>query len=174
MHITDVIIIIMIVRAFVCCWRNSPQWIRTSSFTRSLDHTQRRATVCRTSLEGWSARSRHIYLTTHNNHNRHISMPPVGFEPTISAGKRPQTCCLDRHYQSVGTETQCVFCDGGDPSCSLMFLRVVIIRCKESFETVYVELKSSAGTATLGILNTAQLLIPTHAHFHWLKFIKNI
>jgi len=29
-------------------------------------------------------------LTTHDTHNRQISMPPVGFEPTISAGERPQ------------------------------------------------------------------------------------
>jgi len=98
MHITDVIIIIMIIRAFACCWRSSPQWVRASSFTRFLDHTQRRTTVCRTSLEGWSARRRHIYLTTHNNHNRQTSMHPVGFEPTISAAQRPQTCSLDRHF----------------------------------------------------------------------------
>jgi len=31
----------------------------------------------------------YLYLTTHNTHNRKTSMPPVGFEPTISAGKRP-------------------------------------------------------------------------------------
>ena len=31
-----------------------------------------------------------LYLTTHDTHNRQISMPPVGFEPTISAGERPQ------------------------------------------------------------------------------------
>ena len=32
-------------------WRNSPQWARASSFTRFLDHTQRRATVGRTPLD---------------------------------------------------------------------------------------------------------------------------
>jgi hypothetical protein len=30
-------------------------------------------------------------LTLHNPHNRQTSMSPVGFEPTISAGERPQT-----------------------------------------------------------------------------------
>ena len=35
-------------------------------------------------------------LTTHDNHNRQTSTPPVGFEPTISAGERPQTYALDR------------------------------------------------------------------------------
>jgi hypothetical protein len=31
-------------------------------------------------------------VTTHDTHNRQISMPPVGFEPTISADERPQEC----------------------------------------------------------------------------------
>jgi len=54
-----------------------------------LDHTQRCTTVGRTPLDEWSARRRDLYLTTHDTHNRQISMPPVGFEPTISAGERP-------------------------------------------------------------------------------------
>ena len=29
-------------------------------------------------------------------------MPPVGFEPTISAGERPQTCALDRAATGTG------------------------------------------------------------------------
>jgi len=43
-----------------------------------LDHTQRRTTVGRTPLDEWSARRRDLYLTTHNTHNRQISMPPGG------------------------------------------------------------------------------------------------
>ena len=43
-----------------------------------LDHTQRRTTVGRTPLDEWSARRRVLYLTTHDTHNRQISMPPVG------------------------------------------------------------------------------------------------
>ena len=58
--------------------RNSPQWARASSFMRFLDHTQRRTTFGRTPLDEWSARRRDLYLTTHNNHNRQISMPPGG------------------------------------------------------------------------------------------------
>ena len=54
-----------------------------------LDHTQRRTTVGRTPMDEWSVRRRDLYLTTHDTHNRQISMPPVGFEPTISAGERP-------------------------------------------------------------------------------------
>jgi hypothetical protein len=55
---------------FICFWCDSPQWARASSFTRFLDHTQRRTTVGRTPLDEWSARRRDLYLTTHNTHNR--------------------------------------------------------------------------------------------------------
>jgi hypothetical protein len=39
----------------------------------------------------------HTTLKTDN-----ISMPPVGFESTISAGKRPQTYALDRAATATG------------------------------------------------------------------------
>ena len=78
-----------------------PQWARASSFTRLLDHTQRRTTVGKTPLDERSARRRHLYLT-HNTHNRQTSMPPVGFEPTISAVERPQTYALDRAGTGTG------------------------------------------------------------------------
>ena len=32
-------------------------------------------------------------------------MPPVGFEPTISAGERPQTYALERAATGTGTTT---------------------------------------------------------------------
>ena len=53
-------------------------------------------------LDEWSARRRDLYLTTHNTHNRQTFMPPVGFEPTISAGERPQTYALDRAATGTG------------------------------------------------------------------------
>jgi hypothetical protein len=56
-------------------------------FLMFLDHTQQRNTVGRTPLDEWSARHRDLYLTTHDPHNRQISMPLVRFEPTISAGE---------------------------------------------------------------------------------------
>jgi len=74
---------------FVCYWRDSPQWARVSSFTRFLDHIQRRITVGMTPLDEWSARRRDLYLTTHNNHYTQTPMLPVRFEPTISAGEWP-------------------------------------------------------------------------------------
>jgi hypothetical protein len=54
-----------------------------------LDHTQRRTTVGRTPLDERSACRRDLYLTTHDTHNRQITMPLVGVEPTISAGEWP-------------------------------------------------------------------------------------
>ena len=66
---------------FLCLFvfgATAPQWARASSFTRILDHTQRRATVGRTPLDEWSVRRTDLYLTTHNTHNRRTSMPPGG------------------------------------------------------------------------------------------------
>ena len=42
-------------------------------------------------------------------------MPPVGFEPTISAGERPQTYALDRAATGTGlllyiTQHKFIFC----------------------------------------------------------------
>ena len=47
-------------------------------FLMFLDHTQRRSTVGRAPLDEWSARRRDFYLTTHDTHNRQISIPPGG------------------------------------------------------------------------------------------------
>jgi hypothetical protein len=60
-------------------------------FLMFLDHTQGRTTVGRTPLDERSACRRDLYLTAHDTHNRQISMPPVGFEPTILAGERSLT-----------------------------------------------------------------------------------
>jgi hypothetical protein len=56
-------------------------------FLMFLDHT-RRSTVGRTPLDERSVRRKDLYLTTHDTHNRQISMPPVEFKPTI-AGRSP-------------------------------------------------------------------------------------
>ena len=90
---------------FFFLWRCDPTRVMANSFLMFLDHTQRRTTVGRTALDEWSARRRDLYLTTHNTHNRQTSMPPVGFEPTISAGDRTQTYALDRAATGTGTIT---------------------------------------------------------------------
>ena len=61
-------------------WHCDPMRAMAFSFTRFLDHTQRRTTVGRTPLDEWSARRRErdLYPTTHNNHNRQTSMPLCG------------------------------------------------------------------------------------------------
>jgi hypothetical protein len=81
---------------FTIILAHQPPGARASSFTMFLDHTQRRNTVGRTPLDEWSARRRDLYLATYNTHNRQISMPPVGFEPIISASAGPFTYTLDR------------------------------------------------------------------------------
>jgi len=73
-----------------------------STFTKFLDHIQRRTTVGRTPLDEGSARRRDLYLTAYNTHNRQTSILPVGFEPTIPASERPQTYTLDRTATGTG------------------------------------------------------------------------
>ena len=85
-------------------WCCGPTGAKTSSFLSFLDHAQRHITVGRTPLDEGSARRRDLYLTTHNTHNRQKSMPPVGFEPKIAAGERPQTYALDRAATGTGRE----------------------------------------------------------------------
>ena len=70
-------------------------------FLMFLDQTQRRSTIGRTPLDEWSARRRDLYLTAHDTHNRQISMPPVGFEPKISAGERQEASPLLRLWVQI-------------------------------------------------------------------------
>ena len=87
---------------FFFLWRCDPTRVMASSFLRFLDYTQRRTIFGRTPLDEWSARRRDLYLTTHSTHTRQTSMPPVGFEPTISAVERPQTYALDHAATGTG------------------------------------------------------------------------
>ena len=72
----------------------------TSSFKRFLDYTELRTTLGRTSLDECLARRRDLYLTTHNTQTD--THAPVGFEPTISVGERPQAYSLDRAATGTG------------------------------------------------------------------------
>ena len=91
-----------ILHFFLPLWRCGPTQSMASSFLRFLDHTQWHTTVSKTPLDAWSARRRDLYLITRNTHNRETSMPPVGFEPIIPAGKRSYTCALDRTATGTG------------------------------------------------------------------------
>jgi hypothetical protein len=64
-------------------------------------------TFDRTLLAEWSARHKELYLTTHNTHNRQISLPPAKFEPAISARERPQIHALDRPVTGIGVYWHC-------------------------------------------------------------------
>jgi len=79
---------------------------------RFLDHTEQHTTVGRTPMDEWSAHCRDLYLTTSNTHIRQTSMPQVGFEGTISAGKWPQTYTLDHTI----TATACIHITPPPPS----------------------------------------------------------
>ena len=60
-----------------------PQWAWASSFTRFLDHTQRRNTVSRNPLDEWSARRRDIYLTAHTKLTTDNFYAPCGIRTHI-------------------------------------------------------------------------------------------
>ena len=91
----------MAVQAFFFISRNSPQWARASSFTRFLDHTQRRTTVGRIPLNEWSARRRDLYLTSKNTHNRH---PCPRWDSNPQSQQAPQTYALDRAVTGTGVQ----------------------------------------------------------------------
>jgi hypothetical protein len=74
-------------------WRWGPTRAMTSLFTKFLDHTQRRNTVCSTPVEEWSARHRDLYLTTRKTQTN-VQLPE-GFELTTSRGEPSQTYALD-------------------------------------------------------------------------------
>jgi len=87
---------------FFCCGAATQRGSWPPNSWGFLDHTQRRTTASRTPLDEWSTRHKDLYLTTHKTHNRQTSMPPVGFEPTISASEQPQTYALDRTVTGTG------------------------------------------------------------------------
>jgi len=88
----------------VCFWRDSPQWIMASSFTRFLDHTQWRTTIGKTPLDEWSGRRKDLYLTTHNTHDKHPS-PRWDWNPQSqqASGRRPTPLGLaaDKRRQRI-------------------------------------------------------------------------
>jgi len=70
---------------------------------RGISTTLRHTTLSRSPLDKRSARSRDLYLTTHNAYKRQTSMPPAGFKPATPARQRPHTDTLDHAATGVGT-----------------------------------------------------------------------
>ena len=60
------------------------------------------STVCRTPPDGWSARRRDFYLTTHNTHDKETSIPPAEIEPAIPASEWQQTHALEGAANGTG------------------------------------------------------------------------
>jgi len=65
--------------------------------------TLRDSTFGRTSLDERSAQSRDLFLTTHNTHKVHTSMPPAGFELAVVASELLQTHALDAATRGFGS-----------------------------------------------------------------------
>jgi hypothetical protein len=74
---------------FCLPWRNSPRGTRPPQ-CRGFMITLRHTILFRTPLDEWPARRWDLFLTTHITHKRQTSMPPVAFESTIPASKRPR------------------------------------------------------------------------------------
>ena len=66
----------------------APSGSMAASFTKFLDHTQRRTTVGTTPLNEWSARLGDLYLTTHNTHSRQINIHAPGEIRTRNLSRR--------------------------------------------------------------------------------------
>ena len=71
----------------------------------SRSHTTTHRTRWYSSGRMISSSQRPLPDNTHNTHNRQTSMPPVGFEPTISAGERPPIYDLDRAAKGTGYDS---------------------------------------------------------------------
>jgi hypothetical protein len=90
-------------RSTVCFWRDSPQRARGLLIQEvSRSHTTTHHRRWDTFGQVISSSQRPLLDNTHNTHNRQTPMPLVGFEPTISAGERPQTHVLDRAVTGTG------------------------------------------------------------------------
>jgi len=63
--------------------------VRGSSFTRFLDHTQRRTTVSRTPLDEWSARRTDLYLTTLTTDRHQCTRWDSNPQSQQASGRRP-------------------------------------------------------------------------------------
>jgi len=74
---------------FSLLWRCVPTRAMAYTFLMFLDHTKRRTTIGKTSLNEWSAHRRDLYMTTHNIHNRQISMPRWHSNPQF----QQMSCC---------------------------------------------------------------------------------
>jgi hypothetical protein len=128
---------------FFFLWRCDPTRVMAISFLRFLDHTQRRATVCKTPLDERSARCRDFYLTTHDTHNRQVSMSPGGIR-SHDLTRRPQNYTLDGAATRTGTNLSLPFVKSAisEPSIRSTHVTVLVIELLLSHPT-YTALKKT-------------------------------
>ena len=82
-------------------WRCDPTRVMASSFLRfSKSHTTTHHN--RKDSSEWVISSSQRPVPDSTQHLQKTSIPPVGFEPTILAGERPQTYALDRAATGTG------------------------------------------------------------------------
>jgi len=102
----------------------------TSSFTRFLDHTQRRITVGRTPLDEWSARRRDPHLTTHNTQHSHPcsrrdsnpqSQQASGRRPTPQTARPLGTAVLINWGSQMSSSRDIVLCLSAAPKKSISY-----------------------------------------------------
>ena len=79
-----------------------------------------------------------------NTHNRHTSMHPVEFEPTIPAGERPQTYASDRTATGIGKASQYY---------SMIYLKVYAKGTQMTVTTLRPELKPRRNSNSLRTKN---------------------
>ena len=95
--------LLLIISIFVFLWRCDPTRVMASSFLRFFYITHNDASQwvgflwTSDQLVAETSTWQHTTLTT----DKH-PCPPVGFEPTISTGERPQTYALDRAATGTG------------------------------------------------------------------------
>jgi len=82
-------------------WSPGPMRTMAASFLRFLDHIKRSITVGRVSLGRVIGPSQRP-LPDNTQQSQQMSKSPVGFEPTISTGERPQTYAFDRSATEIG------------------------------------------------------------------------
>ena len=76
---------------------------RVSSLSRLHSDTHSDNHHTRYDLSGWViARRRELYLTKHNYHNRHTTIPQPAFEPAIPTSEHLQTHAFDRTATGIG------------------------------------------------------------------------
>ena len=90
------------IRQFVCFWRDSPPSVPWPPHSRGFQITHKTTHHSRQNSSGRVISSSQRPLRDNTQYSQQISMPPVGFEPTVSAGERPQTYAFDRAATGTG------------------------------------------------------------------------